>query len=199
MISKITTFLKTALASVRTLFQIVIAGLALLLLIQWALSVLAENKWQDPFEAELIARGYDSAIVHLERFEVLERVNIVQSTDEDAQAPSRKVTITSKDSIKPMLDGSRSLAIHDALPNLFIDAEDFTSKVICVQAKARRQLPDGGFSRYEDVFWVTYENVLIRRVKGSPLAQFTRVKSNSPIQLGDCITSLAGWIVSDSD
>ncbi len=187
--------------------------IVLLLLVRWGINWLIDRQWQAPFEAELVAAGYDSNIIGLTRYSVLEKIYL-NDPSEPADPNIRAVPIHSDDAIIKLPDGERLVFISAALPHLFADVTRFAQTVNCVQAKARTRLENGSYTPYEEVFWLTYTHPVQRESQDAyeeriaklddkeqinrehlmHVMNSTSVNSNSALIQGTCVAELDGWI-----
>lgn len=188
-------------------------AIILLLLVGWGISWFSDRQWQAPFEAQLVTAGYDPQIVGLTRYKLLEKVYLMDASEPDV--PSVKpVPIHSDDAIITLANGERVVFISAALPHLFTDVTSWARNVNCIQAKARTRLENGGYTAYEELFWLTYTHTVARESRADfeeRLAtldnqeQITRervkyvynrayINSNSALMKGTCVGELGGWL-----
>jgi len=210
---------------IKTLYNVVVKvvyatiGIIVIgLLVRWSIVWFVDRQWQQPFEAELAASGYDSKIVGLTRYKVLDKVYL-SDPSETTDSNLRTVPIKADDAIITIANDEQLVFISAALPHLFTDVTHWAQNVHCVEAQVRKRLTDGNYTPYETVFWLTYKHPVRRESEAAYQERIakiedendrsrehllhvlnnTRIESNSALFKGTCVQELGGWIDQPSD
>lgn len=210
---------------IKTLYNVVVkviyaavSILVIAVLLRWGINWFFDRQWQQPFQAELVASGYDSKIVGLTRYKVLDKVYLSDPSEAN-DSNLRTVPIKADDAIITIANNERLVFISAALPHLFTDVTNWAQNVHCVEAQVRKRLTDGNYTPYETVFWLTYKHPVRRESETAyqervakiedendrsrehllHVLNNTHVESNSALLKGTCTEELGGWIELSSD
>jgi hypothetical protein len=174
----------------------------------WCTEWTRMNGHKKIFEDLIKYEKYDEKIIGMKEFELYTSIKLVNEESDSGGF----IPYVSKNKI--FFEGEERYEwINKALPYFFIDVEWYVSKAYCVQGRVRKKNPDSSYGKFEDKFFVVYENRVNEESKDAfdsrldllkdkekekrerEKIQFPElVESHSSLITGNCPRSFQGWI-----
>jgi hypothetical protein len=199
-------------------FILVVWGLFFLFkLLSWGSDVY--SRWEEKNRSEVTfsklvnADDYSEKIIGIKTFELSLVANLVESND-----VKRYIPVFSHDAI--FFDGNKKrVFLWRAMPKFFPDVEFGAHKIRCVQGRVRKKISNISFDKFEDKFFVMYDNAVLKESDKALKARLKlfldenqkkreeqvgrlsneRVESHSVLFSGNCVETFQGWVIRELD